>query len=133
MFRHTLPLAAITMFVAAPAAANQLYGSAQTSAPQVYRDADRGRSSAGALRGRAARREMGGGFIEFLFNGTGEPPRQQRVSVPQYIDPRMPGSLRARAAARAARLGAWAIRRAADRRARAPRDGPALSAAGRLL
>jgi len=38
----------------------------------------------------APRREMGGGFIEFLFNGTGEAPRQVRPSyqVPQYIDPR---------------------------------------------
>ena len=37
----------------------------------------------------APRREMGGGFIEFLFNGTGEAPRQARPSyqVPQYIDP----------------------------------------------
>ena len=36
-------------------------------------------------------RQMGGGFVEFLFNGTGEPPRQQRQSpqsqVPTYIDP----------------------------------------------
>jgi len=88
MLRHTLPLAAITMFVSAPAAANPLYGPAQRSAPQVY--SQQIEQPAQIRYAAAPRREMGGGFIEFLFNGTGEPPRQQRA-VPQYIDPRMRG------------------------------------------
>ena len=86
MFRHTVPLAAITMFVSAPAGANQLYGPAQTTAPQVYSTQIDGEPQAQVRYAAAPRREMGGGFIEFLFNGTGEPPRQQRA-VPQYIDP----------------------------------------------
>jgi lipoprotein-anchoring transpeptidase ErfK/SrfK len=86
MYRHTLPLAAITMFVAAPAAANPLYGPPQTSAPQVY--AQQTEPQPQVRYAAAPRGQMGGGFIEFLFNGTGEPPRQQRA-VPQYIDPRM--------------------------------------------
>jgi hypothetical protein len=84
MFRPTVPLAAITMFVSAPAGANQLYAPAQTSAPQVYSTEIDGQAQ--VRYAAAPRREMGGGFIEFLFNGTGAPPRQQRA-VPQYIDP----------------------------------------------
>ena len=60
-------------------------------APQVYsRQVPRRAQQQAPVRYAAApRREMGGGFIEFLFNGTGEPPRQLRPSyqVPQYIDP----------------------------------------------
>ena len=82
MSRHTIPLAFISVFVAAPAAA-------QTYAPQVYAQQVQGQSQAPARYAAAPRREMGGGFIEFLFNGTGEAPRQARPSyrVPQYIDP----------------------------------------------
>jgi lipoprotein-anchoring transpeptidase ErfK/SrfK len=80
MSRHTIPLAFISVFVAAPAAA-------QTYAPQIYSQQVQAQSQ--ARYAAAPRREMGGGFIEFLFNGTGEPPRQARPSyrVPQYIDP----------------------------------------------
>src|SRR5689334_22536378 len=84
MTRHTLPLAAISMFIAAPAAANPLYGPAQTSAPQVY--SQQVEPQPQVRYAAAPRGQMGGGFIEFLFNGTGEAPRQQRP-VPQYIVP----------------------------------------------
>jgi lipoprotein-anchoring transpeptidase ErfK/SrfK len=80
MSRQTIPLAFISVFIAAPAAA-------QSYAPQVY---SRQVEAQGPVRYAAAPRgQMGGGFIEFLFNGTGEPPRQVRPSyqVPQYIDP----------------------------------------------
>jgi lipoprotein-anchoring transpeptidase ErfK/SrfK len=83
MSRHILPLAFITVLVSAPAAANPLYG--QTSAPQVYSQHYSRQAEPQARYAAAPRREMGGGFIEFLFNG-GEPPRQQR-RVPAYIDP----------------------------------------------
>ena len=80
----------------------------------------------------APRREMGGGFIEFLFNGTGEPPRQQRRPVPQYIDPHAGRGYESEPRlARAARSMGYP--QGMQPRARAPRDGPALSAAGRLL
>ena len=65
------------MFVAAPAAANPLY-----DPPQAVRAAGSEPQSEAQVRYAAApRREMGGGFIEFLFNGTGEPPRQQRAGA----------------------------------------------------
>ena len=87
MPRHILPLA-LSVFVTVPAAANPIYG--QASAPQVYSQQVNSRQAEAQARYAAApRREMGGGFIEFLFNG-GEPPRQQRVPtyrVPTYIDP----------------------------------------------
>ncbi len=79
MSRQKLPLAVIALFASAPAAANPLYG--QPAAPQAQQAEPQVRYAA------APRREMGGGFIEFLFNGSGEPPRQRRP-VPQYIDPR---------------------------------------------
>jgi len=79
MSRQKLSLAVIALFVSAPAAANPLYGEPAT--PQAQQGEPQVRYAA------APRREMGGGFIEFLFNGTGAPPRQQRA-VPQYIDPR---------------------------------------------
>jgi lipoprotein-anchoring transpeptidase ErfK/SrfK len=86
MLRHALPLVATTLFLAAPAAANPLYGPPQTSAPQVYTQEVEAQPQ--VRYAAAPRPQMGGGFIEFLFNGTGEPPRQQRA-VPRYIDPRM--------------------------------------------
>jgi len=83
MSRHTLPLALLGIFAAVPAAA-------QVSAPQVYSRQVEAQPQA-QVRYAAAPRQMGGGFVEFLFNGTGEPPRQQRQSpqsqVPTYIDP----------------------------------------------
>jgi lipoprotein-anchoring transpeptidase ErfK/SrfK len=79
MSRQKLPLAVIAFFVSTPATANPLYG--QPAAPQAQQAEPQVRYAA------APRREMGGGFIEFLFNGSGEPPRQRRP-VPQYIDPR---------------------------------------------
>jgi lipoprotein-anchoring transpeptidase ErfK/SrfK len=82
MSRHSLPVIVITVFAAAPAAANPLYG--QVSAPRVY--ARQVEPQPQMRYAATPRREMGGGFIEFLFNGTGEPPRQLRA-VPQYIDP----------------------------------------------
>ena len=86
MSRNTLPLAFISVFAAAPAAA-QSYAP-QVYSQQVYSQQAEARQQAPMRTAAAPRREMGGGFIEFLFNGTGEPPRQQRA-VPQYIDPRM--------------------------------------------
>ena len=75
MLRQKLPLAIIATCVAAPAAA-------QNYAPRVYsqqveaQPADA--QSQAPVRYAAAQRQMGGGFIEFLFNGTGEPPRRMR-------------------------------------------------------
>jgi lipoprotein-anchoring transpeptidase ErfK/SrfK len=77
MSRHALPLVflgLITVPAAGQVAAPQLY-SQQVEAPQAQ-----------VRYAAAPRREMGGGFIEFLFNGTGEPPRQQRA-MPAYIEP----------------------------------------------
>jgi lipoprotein-anchoring transpeptidase ErfK/SrfK len=79
MSRQALPLSVIALFLSVPAAATPLDG--QGPAPQAQPAEAQVRYAA------APRREMGGGFIEFLFNGTGEPPRQRRA-VPQYIDPR---------------------------------------------
>ena len=83
MSRHTIPLAFISVFAAAPAAAQSL------RRRRSIRDRSKRSSQAPVRYAAAPRREMGGGFIEFLFNGTGEPPRQVRPSyqVPQYIDP----------------------------------------------
>ena len=84
MSRHTLPLALLSVVIAAPAAA-------QTYAPQVYsRQVEAQPQAEAPVRYAAAQRSrMGGGFIEFVFNGTGDIPRQVRPSyqVPQYIDP----------------------------------------------
>ncbi len=84
MSRSTLPLAAITFFAAVLPASAQRY-----TAPQVYSQQVEGQQQ---VRYAAAPRggQMGGGFIEFVFNGTGAEPRPARPSyqVPQYIDPR---------------------------------------------
>jgi lipoprotein-anchoring transpeptidase ErfK/SrfK len=80
MSRQTLPLAIIAMFAAAPAVA-------QTYAPQVY---SRHYEVQQAPQAYAAppRSQRGGGFIEFLFNNTGEAPRARRtVSDPYVRDP----------------------------------------------
>jgi lipoprotein-anchoring transpeptidase ErfK/SrfK len=82
MVRHTLPFAALFILATAPAVANPLQDPA-ASAPPAQSGEAQVRYAA------APRREMGGGFIEFLFTGNGVPPRQQRA-VPQYIDPRLP-------------------------------------------
>jgi lipoprotein-anchoring transpeptidase ErfK/SrfK len=85
MSRHALPLVIISLFAAVLPAAGQGY-----SAPQVY--SQQVEPQPQVQRYAAAQRggQMGGGFIEFIFNGTGEAPRQARPSyqVPQYIDPR---------------------------------------------
>jgi lipoprotein-anchoring transpeptidase ErfK/SrfK len=71
MSRHTFPLAVISLFAAVPAAAGPLY-----SVPQVYSEQVEAQPQ---VRYAATQRgPMGGGFIEFLFNG-GEAPRQQRA------------------------------------------------------
>ena len=98
MPRHTLPLAIFFGVSAVPAAAQApqvstpQVSTAQVSAPQVYTQQYEPQSQAQVRYAAAPRREMGGGFLEFLFNGTGEPPRQYRQApryeVPQYIDPR---------------------------------------------
>ena len=85
MSRQTIPLAFVSVFIAAPAAA-------QSSAPQIYSRqvySHQLEPQAQARYAAAPRGQMGGGFVEFLFNGTGEAPRQVRPSyqVPQYIDP----------------------------------------------
>ena len=84
MSRHTLPLAVISVFAAAPAAANSLQP--QVSAPRVYAAQIETPPHA---RYAAAPRQMGGGFIEFLFNNTGEPPRARRAvpADPSVRDP----------------------------------------------
>jgi len=84
MSRHTFSLAIVALFAAVLPAAGQGY-----SAPQVY--SQQLEPQPQVQRYAAAQRaQMGGGFIEFLFNGTGAEPRQARPSyqVPQYIDPR---------------------------------------------
>ena len=84
MSRHTLSLAVIVSFTAVLPAAGQSY-----SAPQVY--SQQAEPQPQMQRYAAAQRgQMGGGFIEFIFNGTGAEPRPVRPSyqVPQYIDPR---------------------------------------------
>ena len=130
MSRHTLPLAVISVFVAAPAAA-------QSAAPAGLRAAGLFATQietpqAQARYAAAPRREMGGGFIEFLFNGTGEPPRQRAPCRDPCADPYAgrgyESSPRSRRAARS-----FGYPQGMRRRARASRDGPALSAAGRLL
>jgi lipoprotein-anchoring transpeptidase ErfK/SrfK len=78
MLRPTLPLAVLIMSVATPA-----------NSQEAAEPLQAGERTAQVRYAAAPRREMGGGFIEFLFNGNGEPPRQQRT-VPQYIDPRLP-------------------------------------------
>src|SRR5262245_5843560 len=87
MSRPVLPLTLIGLFAAVPAAANPL--APQYAAPQVYSSqVDQEPQTRYAA---APRRELGGGFIEFLFNGTGPVPRQQRpvpsYPVPSYVDP----------------------------------------------
>lgn len=83
MSRHTLSLAVIASFTAVLPAAAQSY-----SAPQVY--SQQAEPQPQMQRYAAAQRgQMGGGFIEFVFNGTGAEPRPVRsYQVPQYIDPR---------------------------------------------
>ena len=72
MSRHTLPLAVLSVFAAVPAAASPLY-----TAPQVYSQEVEPQPQAQRYAA-TPRAQMGGGFIEFLFNG-GEAPRQQRA------------------------------------------------------
>jgi lipoprotein-anchoring transpeptidase ErfK/SrfK len=85
MSRHAIPFTIISMFAAVPAAANSLTPSVQVSTPQVYatqvEQVSQPQRYAAAPRG-----QMGGGFIEFLFNSTGEPPRTRRaVPADPYV------------------------------------------------
>jgi lipoprotein-anchoring transpeptidase ErfK/SrfK len=86
MSRLSLPLAVICVFNALPAAA-------QVFAPQVYSQQVEPQPHGSVRYAATPRREMGGGFIDFLFNGNGEAPRQQRPApqyqVPTYVDPRV--------------------------------------------
>ena len=120
MSRRTLPLAAITFFAAVLPATAQRY-----TAPQVYSQQVEGQQQ---VRYAAAPRggQMGGGFIEFVFNGTGAEPRPARPSyqVPQYID-RAPGSRTSKASRHAARCTA-SRRVTSIRPNRRVRGGPAL-------
>src|SRR3954463_6358290 len=81
---RTLPLAFISLFALVLPAAAQGYSAPQVYSQQVEPQPQMQRYAA------AQPRQMGGGFIEFLFNGTGAEPRPSRPSyqVPQYIDPR---------------------------------------------
>src|SRR5436305_13493362 len=79
MSRHVLPFAAISLFAAAPAAAQT-----QVYAPRVY--ATQVEIPSNVRYATAPQRQMGGGFIEFLFNSTGEPPRAHRaVPADPYV------------------------------------------------
>jgi lipoprotein-anchoring transpeptidase ErfK/SrfK len=84
MCRHSLPLVFVSVFAAVPASAQQ-YASPRVYSHQIEQQAP-------VQYAAARQRQMGGGFIEFLFNGTGEAPRERRSApqyqVPQYIDPR---------------------------------------------
>ncbi len=73
MSRYSLSLAVISVFAAVPAAAQPSY-----SVPQIYSQDLETRPQVQRYAA-APRAEMGGGFIEFLFNGGGEPPRQRRA------------------------------------------------------
>ena len=114
MFRHTLPFAAITMCAAPPPPINPTVrpGLRARRAYSTQIDGHRAQMRYAA----APRREMGGGFIEFLFNGTGEPPRQQRPR--QYIIRACALTSPNRALARAGSVMGYP--RYADRGARAP-------------
>jgi lipoprotein-anchoring transpeptidase ErfK/SrfK len=79
MSRHALPLAVIGLFIAAPAAA-------QISAPQVYARSYEVQQQSQVRYAAAPRGQMGGGFIEFLYNSTGEAPRARRaVPADPYV------------------------------------------------
>jgi len=83
MSRHTIPLAVIGMLAAVPAAANPYASPAQLSAPRVYVQQVEPTPQRYAA---APRGQMGGGFIEFLFNNTGEAPRARRaVPADPYV------------------------------------------------
>src|SRR5581483_444222 len=88
MPRHILPLTVFFALSAVPAAAQ----SPQYTTPQVYGQQYEPQQQPQVRYAAAPQREMGGGFLEFLFNGTGEAPRQYRQAprydVPQYVDPR---------------------------------------------
>jgi len=103
MPRHLLPLTVFFALSAVPAAAQapqftapqvysqqQVYSPQQAYSPQYQPQQPQPQPQ---MRYAAAPRgEMGGGFLEFLFNGTGDAPRQYRqpprYEVPQYVDPR---------------------------------------------
>ncbi len=83
MSRHPFPLAVIGMFAAVPAAANPFASAPQLSAPRVYVQQVEPAPQRYAA---APRGQMGGGFIEFLFNATGEAPRARRaVPADPYV------------------------------------------------
>src|SRR5436305_12413024 len=77
--RTVVPLSLFGLFAAVPAAAqSQLYP------PRVY--ATQVETPANVRYAAAPQRQMGGGFLEFLFNGTGEAPRARRaVPADPYV------------------------------------------------
>ena len=84
MSRHALPLTVITLFAAAPAVAQTQGYAPQVYAPRVY--ATQVETPANVRYAAAPQRQMGGGFFEFLFNGTGESPRARRaVPADPYV------------------------------------------------
>jgi lipoprotein-anchoring transpeptidase ErfK/SrfK len=82
MSRHPFPLAVISLFVAVPAAANPFAPAPQLSAPHVYLQQVEPTPQRYAS---APRGQMGGGFIEFLFNSTGEASRARRAVADPYV------------------------------------------------
>jgi lipoprotein-anchoring transpeptidase ErfK/SrfK len=88
MPRQLLALTVFFALSAVPAAAQ----APQFTAPQIYTQQNEPQQQPQRRYAAAPRGEMGGGFLEFLFNGSGEPPRQYRQApryeVPQYVDPR---------------------------------------------
>ncbi len=82
MSRHMLALA-IAALTATSTAGNAQQYSAQVSAPTIYVQQVEGAPQRYAA---APRSNMGGGFIEFLFNSTGEAPRARRaVPADPYV------------------------------------------------
>src|SRR5256714_12636749 len=89
MSRHAVPLTIIGLFAAVPAAAQTQVYAPQVYAPQVYAPrvyAAQVETPSNVRYAAAPQRQMGGGFIEFLFNNTGEAPRARRaVPADPYV------------------------------------------------
>jgi lipoprotein-anchoring transpeptidase ErfK/SrfK len=83
MSRSAFPFAVIGLFAAAPAVAQTQAYAPQVYAPRLY--ATQVETPAN-VRYAAAPRQRGGGFLEFLFNNTGEAPRARRaVPADPYV------------------------------------------------
>ena len=85
MSRHSLPLVFVSAFAAVPASAQQ-YASPRVYSQQVEQQAPVHYAA-------ARQRQMGGGFIEFLFNGTGEARRSRGNTRSRSTSIRVPDSL----------------------------------------